>query len=65
MRYVDTAEKGGNMHPVGADAGITDTIPPALAAQPRPGCAGPELGAGPPQQAWQNLTKPEGRRQRT
>jgi hypothetical protein len=36
MRYVHTAEMGGNMDPVGADAAITDTIPPALATQPDP-----------------------------
>ena len=41
MRYVETAEMGGNMNPAGADVAITDTISPTLATQlaltaPRP-----------------------------
>lgn len=33
MRYVDTAEMGGNMNHAGPDATITDTILPTLATQ--------------------------------
>jgi hypothetical protein len=36
MRYVDTAEMGGNMNPAGADVAITDTISPTLATQLAP-----------------------------
>ena len=36
MRYVDTAEMGGNMNSAGADVAITDTIPPTLATQLAP-----------------------------
>jgi len=36
MRYVDTAEMGGNVNPAGADVAITDTIPPTLATQLAP-----------------------------
>ncbi len=33
MRYVETAEMGGNMNPADADVAITDTIPPTFATQ--------------------------------
>ncbi len=36
MRYMDTAEMGGNMNPAGADVAITDTILLALATRPVP-----------------------------
>ena len=36
MRYVDTAEMGGNMNPAGADVAITDTMPPTLVTQLAP-----------------------------
>lgn len=36
MRYVDTAEMGGDMNPAGADVAITDTIPPTPATHGEP-----------------------------